>query len=71
LQKINISLHPEVLVEIKLNIARTIEEAQIQEKTGEAIIDKKNDDDKSNVLIDDAVDHVSLDMPTSEENLDN
>jgi large subunit ribosomal protein L9 len=41
LQKINISLHPEVLVEIKLNIARTIEEAQIQEKTGEAIIDKK------------------------------
>jgi len=68
LQKINISLHPEVLVEIKLNVARTIEEAQIQEKTGEAIIDEKIDNDKSNFLIDDAVDDVSLDEPILEEN---
>ena len=58
LQKINISLHPEVLVEVKLNVARTIEEAQIQEKTGEAIIEKKSDDD-SNTL---NVDAVSLDI---------
>ena len=70
LQKINISLHPEVLVEIKLNVARTIEEAQIQEKTGEAIVDKKIDSDKSNLLIDDTVDAASLDTPTSEENLE-
>ena len=66
LQKINISLHPEVSVEVKLNVARTIEEAQIQEKTGEAIIDKKFDDDDSNVLDD----GVSLDTPTSEKNLE-
>ena len=70
LQKINISLHPEVLVEIKLNVARTIEEAQIQEKTGEAIIDKKIDNEKSNFLTDDAVDDVSLDEPILEENLE-
>tara|TARA_A100001011_G_scaffold333440_1_gene361166 strand:- start:119 stop:697 length:579 start_codon:yes stop_codon:yes gene_type:complete len=68
LQTISISLHPEVLVEIKLNVARTIEEAQIQEKTGEAIIDKKIDDHKSNALNDDA---VSLDTLKSEKNLEN
>jgi large subunit ribosomal protein L9 len=70
LQKINISLHPEVLVEIKLNVARTIEEAQIQEKTGEALVDKKIDDDKSDLLIDDTIDAASLVTPTSEENLE-
>ena len=67
LQKINISLHPEVLVEIKLNVARTIEEAQIQEKTGEAIVDKKIDDDNSDFLNDD---DVSLNMPTPEKDLE-
>ncbi|MFL2813495.1 MAG: 50S ribosomal protein L9 [Candidatus Puniceispirillales bacterium] len=63
LQKIDISLHPEVSVEIKLNIARSIEEAKIQEKTGEAIIDRKFSDDNSNVLNDDA---NRLDKPSSE-----
>ena len=67
LQKINISLHPEVLIEIKLNVARTIEEAQIQEKTGEAIVDKKIDDGNSDVLND--VD-VSLDKPTPKKDLE-
>ena len=67
LQKINISLHPEVLIEIKLNVARTIEEAQIQEKTGEAIVDKKINSDKSDVLNDD---DVSLDIPTPEKEIE-
>ena len=67
LQKINISLHPEVLIKITLNVARTIEEAQIQEKTGEAIVDKKIDDGNSDVLND--VD-VSLDKPTPKEDLE-
>ena len=62
LQKIKISLHPEILIEIKLNVARTIEEAKIQENTGEAIIDKKTDEN-SNFLDDDA---VILDSPSSE-----
>ena len=67
LQKINVSLHPEVLVEIKLNVARTIEEAQIQEKTGEAIVDKKINSDNSDVLNDD---DVSLDIPTPEKEIE-
>ena len=67
LQKISVSLHPEVLIEIKLNVARTIEEAHIQEKTGEAIVDKKIDDGNSDVLND--VD-VSLDKPTPKKDLE-
>ena len=67
LQKIKISLHPEILIEIKLNVARTIEEAQIQEKTGEAIIDKKPGDDNSYVLNDG---DVGLDTTTPEKDLE-
>tara|TARA_B100000989_G_scaffold17156_1_gene11309 strand:- start:376 stop:963 length:588 start_codon:yes stop_codon:yes gene_type:complete len=70
LQKINISLHPEVIVEIKLNVARTIEEALIQEKTGEAIIDKKIDYDNSSLIIDEDIDSISLDTPIPEKNLE-
>ena len=40
---IEIKLHPEVIIEIKLNIARTKEEAEIQEKTGEAVIEIKEE----------------------------
>ena len=71
LQKINISLHPEVIVEIKLNVARTIEEALIQEKTGEAIIDKKIDYDNSSLMRDEDNDTVSLDPTIPEKDLKN
>ena len=67
LQKINISLHPEVLIEIKLNVARTIEEAQIQEKTGKVIIDKKINGDNSDVLNDD---DASLDITSPEKEIE-
>ncbi len=40
---IEITLHPEVNVEIKLNVARTQEEAETQEKTGEAVIEVKEE----------------------------
>ena len=35
---VNIQLHPEVIVEITINIARSTEEAQIQAETGKALI---------------------------------
>ncbi len=35
---VTIALHPEVRVEITVNVARTAEEAKIQEKTGKAVI---------------------------------
>ena len=45
---VEIKLHPEVGKYIKLNIARTEEEALIQDKTGKAVVESKeeNDDDK-------------------------
>ena len=35
---VNVQLHPEVVVEITINIARTVEEAEIQAKTGKALV---------------------------------
>ena len=43
IQKINISLHPEVTVSINLNVARTMEEAKTQEKTGFAVVQTKEE----------------------------
>ena len=51
--KVKIKLHPEVVISILLNVARTLEESVIQQKTGIAVIDKptsekNNFDDKDN-----------------------
>ncbi|HPQ50728.1 MAG: 50S ribosomal protein L9 [Alphaproteobacteria bacterium] len=43
---IKISLHPEVKVMITLNIARSMDEAKTQEKTGKAVIVDHNADDR-------------------------
>jgi large subunit ribosomal protein L9 len=37
LHKIDVSLHPEVTVNVVVNIARTEDEAKVQEKTGQAV----------------------------------
>ena len=51
--KVKIKLHPEIIISILLNVARTLEESVIQQKTGIAVIDKptsekNNFDDKDN-----------------------
>ena len=43
---VKITLHPEVKVQITLNIARSDEEAKTQEKTGKAVIVDHNADDR-------------------------
>ena len=45
--EVEIKLHPEVVKNIKLNVARTEEEALIQEKTGKAVVEsvEENNDD--------------------------
>ncbi|MEZ0223460.1 MAG: 50S ribosomal protein L9 [Alphaproteobacteria bacterium] len=40
LYPVKVSLHPEVIVEVTINIARSEEEAKIQEEKGEALISK-------------------------------
>ena len=48
LHEVSISLHPEISVMVTANVARSEEEAEIQEQTGEAIIAK----DEENAFID-------------------
>ena len=45
---VTLLLHPEVKVEVTLNIARSIEEAKVQEKTGKALIagEARGDDEE-------------------------
>ena len=46
---VEIKLHPEVGKYIKLNIARTEEEALIQDKTGKAVVESKEENDDDNI----------------------
>lgn len=43
---VNIALHPEVKVEVVVNIARSEEEAAVQKKTGKALIKTDEEDEK-------------------------
>lgn len=45
LYPVKISLHPEVTVEVTINIARSAEEAKLQEERGEALITKRDDEE--------------------------
>jgi large subunit ribosomal protein L9 len=45
LYPVKINLHPEVTVEVTINIARSEEEAKIQEERGEALITKRDDEE--------------------------
>lgn len=44
LYPVKVTLHPEVVVEITINIARSEEEAKIQEEKGEALISRREDE---------------------------
>lgn len=41
-----VTLHPEVKVDVVVNIARTADEAKIQRETGSALIDQMDDEDE-------------------------
>jgi len=56
IQKINISLHPEVIVPITLNTARTMEEAKTQEKTGSAVVQTKEEDNINDLVLEQSLD---------------
>lgn len=49
---VNIQLHPEVIVEITVNIARSPEEAQIQADTGRALISDDSQDEEEAQAVD-------------------
>ena len=56
IQKINISLHPEVIFPITLNTARTIEEAKTQEKTGSAVLQTKEEENINDLVMEQPLD---------------
>jgi large subunit ribosomal protein L9 len=49
LYPVKINLHPEVTVEVTINIARSAEEAKIQEEKGEALISKTADQEAASL----------------------
>ena len=59
--KVKIELHPEVLVDINLNIARSNEEAETQERTGKAVIEKVEVSDNIDHLNNEETPDVSID----------
>ena len=68
--EVEIKLHPEVGKNIKLNVARTEEEALIQEKTGEAVVEnvEENNDD---IIDPKTLDEISVEKLDGDEALSN
>lgn len=60
-----IALHPEVKVEVTVNIARTEEEAAIQKKTGKALV--KTDEEPKAAKAEAAAEEAPAEAPSEEE----
>ncbi len=58
LYPVKIWLHPEVAVSITINIARSVEEAKIQEEKGEALIVKSDREQEAASLAEAAIKKV-------------
>ena len=55
LYPVRVNLHPEVTVDVTLNIARSLEEAKIQEERGEALIVKNAAEERAASLAEEAI----------------
>ncbi len=58
LYPVKVSLHPEVSVTVTINIARSPEEAKLQEQKGEALIAKPENAEKAKSLAEQAIEAV-------------
>ncbi len=47
LHKVRVELHPEVSVSVTVNVARSQEEAELQEKTGRAVVYRDDDEEEA------------------------
>ena len=66
LHTVTVNLHPEVSVSIVVNVARSIDEAKIQDKTGSVNIDDKEKDDSVDKLIKE-LDSTETNLPSETE----
>lgn len=67
LHDVAVKLHPEVIVTIVANIARTLEEAQIQAETGSAMVASEDEDDLVEEVAEEAAEEVAEEEVTEEE----
>ena len=67
LHDVSVKLHPEVIVTIVANIARTEEEAEIQAQTGSAMVASDEEDDLVEEVAEDAAVEVAEEEVTEEE----
>lgn len=58
LYPVKVSLHPEVNVTVTINIARSPEEAKLQEQKGEALIAKRDGEEKEKSLKEQAIEQA-------------
>ncbi len=66
LHPVQVALHPEVSVSIVVNVARSDEEAEIQNRTGEAIVSGDEDSDAVEELVEE-LDAEEANMPDEDE----
>jgi len=66
LYPVKVNLHPEVTVKVTINIARSVEEAKIQEEKGEALISKTAEQEAKS-LADEAIKRVEADKKARRE----
>ena len=63
---VSVTLHPEVTISVTINVARSIEEAEIQENTGTSAITDESNERAVDKLIDE-LDAKELNMPSETE----
>ena len=66
LHAVAVNLHPEVSVSIAVNVARSIDEAKIQDKTGSINVDSEAKDDSVELLIKE-LDSTESNLPSETE----
>ena len=71
LHPIHVALHPEVVIEVTANVARSLDEAKIQEETGQAVISSEEQEQiaEEAVAEEEALAAVLDEAPAAEENL--
>jgi large subunit ribosomal protein L9 len=67
LHDVTIRLHPEVVVTVVANIARTEEEANIQAETGSAMVASDDDEVEEEVVVEEAAEEAVEEAATEEE----
>lgn len=67
LHDVAVKLHPEVIVSVVVNIARTEEEAKVQAETGAAMVSAEDDEPVEEEVAEEVVEETAEEAPAEEE----